>query len=98
MRGYDVVSISEIPERGISDEDFYALALREEAVLVTRDYHFTNPVRFSAEKTTGIIYIRHGNLKSEEEIRLVEDFLQAHDLELFRGKLVTLYLNSVRIR
>lgn len=98
MSGHDVIAISEIPERGISDEDVYALALREEAVLVTRDYHFTNPVRFAAEKTNGIIYIRHGNLKSEEEIKLVEDFLHAHDLEVFRGKLVTLYMGSVRIR
>jgi len=49
--------------------------VREQAVLVTRDYHFTNPIRFPAEKTAGIIYIRHGNLKSEEEIMLMENFL-----------------------
>ncbi len=98
MRGHDVLSISEMPERGMSDEDVYALAVREEAVLVTRDYHFTNPVRFSADKTKGIIYIRHGNLRSEEEIRMVENFLRAHDMEVFKGKLVTLYKDSIMIR
>jgi predicted nuclease of predicted toxin-antitoxin system len=99
MSGHDVViAIAEMPERGMTDDDVYALAVREEAVLVTRDYHFTNPVRFSAEKTNGIIYIRHGNLKSEEEIRLVDHFLRAYDKKLFRGKLVTLYHESVRIR
>jgi predicted nuclease of predicted toxin-antitoxin system len=98
MKGHDVLSVSEMPERGMSDEDVCALAVREEAVLVTRDYHFTNPVRFSADKTKGIIYIRHGNLRSEEEIRLVENFLHAHDLEVFKGKLVTLYKDSVMIR
>jgi predicted nuclease of predicted toxin-antitoxin system len=98
MIGYDVISISERPERGMSDEDIYALILREEAALVTRDYHFTNPVRFPTEKTNGIIYIRHGNLRSEEEIRMVENFLHAHDLEVFQGKLVTLYRDGIKIR
>ncbi|MGB2727179.1 MAG: DUF5615 family PIN-like protein [Halobacteriota archaeon] len=98
MWGYDVSSISELPERGMSDEDIYTLILDEQAVFVTRDYHFTNPIRFPAEKTEGIIYIRHGNLKSEEEITLVEDFLKSHDLGMLQGKLVTLYRDRTRIR
>lgn len=72
--------------------------MREQAVLVTRDYHFTNPIRFPAEKTARIIYIRHGNLKSEEEIMLMENFLHEYDPEVFLGKLVTLYRDSVKIR
>jgi len=98
MRGYDVISTSELPERGISDEDIYTLILREQAIFVTRDHHFTDPIRFPAEKTKGIIYIRHGNLKSEEEIMMVENCLRSHDLEIFQGKSVTLYRDSMRIR
>ena len=98
MRGYDVISVAELPERGMSDEDIYTLILDEQTVFVTRDYHFTNPIRFPAEKTKGIIYIRHGNLKSEEEITLVEDFLESHDWGLFQGKLVTLYRGRTKIR
>ena len=79
------------------DDDVYALALREQAVLITRDYHFTNPIRFPVGKNI-IIYIRHGNLRSEEEIRMVESFLRAHDPEVFQGRLVMLYRDSVRIR
>ena len=74
------------------------LALQEQAVFITRDYHFTNPIRFPAERTQGIIYIRHGNLESEEEIAMVEKCLSDHDLGTFRGKLVTLYRDSIRIR
>lgn len=96
--GHEVISISEPPDRGVLDEDIYAFILREQSVLITRDYHFTNPVRFPAEKTKGIIYIRHGNLKSEEEIAMVENFLHDHDLEVFQQKLVTLYRDSIRIR
>ena len=98
MRGHDTISVSEMPERGMADEAVFALVLREEAALVTRDYHFTNPIRFPTEKTNGIIYIRHGNLRSEEEIRMIENFLHAHDPEVFQGKLVTLYRDSVWIR
>ncbi|MCL0066016.1 hypothetical protein M1N79_03980 [Dehalococcoidia bacterium] len=67
-------------------------------VVDERDYHFTNPVRFPAERTKGIIYIRHGNLKTEEEIAMVENFLYDHDLEVFQQKLVTLYGDGIRIR
>ena len=98
MKEHDVISISELSARGMSDEGVYALTMQEQAVLVTRDYHFTNPIRFPAEKTGGIIYIRHGNLKSEEEIMMVEKFFRRYDSELFHGKLVTLYRDSVKIR
>ena len=96
--GYEVISIAELSNRGASDADVFTLALQEQAVFITRDYHFTNPIRFPAERTQGIIYIRHGNLESEEEIAMVEKCLSDHDLETFMGKLVTLYKDSIRIR
>jgi len=98
MGGYDVISISELAERGMSDEDIYTLMLREQAILITRDHHFTNPIRFPAEKTKGIIYVRHGNLKSEEETMMVENCLHNHDLKTFQRKLITLYRDSMRIQ
>lgn len=97
-RGYDTISISELAERRMSDEDIFTLILEEQAILVTRDYHFTSPIRFPAERTRGIIYIRRGNLKSEEEITMVENCLRSHNSKIFQGKLVTLYKDSMRIR
>ncbi|MBT9163405.1 MAG: hypothetical protein DDT24_00312 [Chloroflexi bacterium] len=96
--GHAVISMSELADRGMLDEDIYAFMLREQSVLITRDYHFTNPLRFPTEKTKGIIHVRHGNLKSEEEIAIVENFLLNYDREFFQGKLVTLYRHSIRIR
>jgi predicted nuclease of predicted toxin-antitoxin system len=98
LTGHEVISISELPHRGISDEEVYTLALSEPAILITRDYHFTNPVRFPTEKTAGIIYIRYGNLRSEEEVAIVQNFLNAYNPQTFRGKLVTLYRDSMSIR
>jgi predicted nuclease of predicted toxin-antitoxin system len=97
-KGYDVTSVTELTGRTISDEEVYALIQEEQAVLITRDHHFTNPIRFSAEKTKGIIYIRHGSLKSAEEIAIAERFLDTYSPEKLQGKLVTLHKDGVRIR
>ena len=86
------------PAAGTDDASIFRYVLKEQAVLVTRDYHFTNPIRFDAEKTQGIIYIHHGNLTSAQEISLVVKFLRKHPAAEFQGKLVTLYANAIRIR
>lgn len=96
--GWQVIAIAEKKYAGMRDEDVYGLALREEAVLITRNYHFTNSLRFPAEKTAGIVYIRLGNLTSAEEIQIVKKFLANYDPKQIRGKLVTLYRDSVKMR
>ncbi|MDD5092842.1 MAG: DUF5615 family PIN-like protein [Dehalococcoidia bacterium] len=95
--GDEIISVSEL-QKSVSDEYVYKLALQHRAILVTRDYHFSNPLRFPAERTEGIIYIRHGNLKSEEETALVDSFLRGNNAEVCKGKLITLYREGFRIR
>src|SRR3990172_3638728 len=85
--GHDIVAIAESATSGNNDEDVFNLVCMSKAALITRDYHFTNPLRFPAEKTGGIIYIRHGNLTSEEEILLVTKFLSSHPYSEFSGRL-----------
>lgn len=41
----EVLAIVE-DNRSISDTAVFALAQRDKAISITRDYHFTNPVRF----------------------------------------------------
>jgi predicted nuclease of predicted toxin-antitoxin system len=96
--GHQIVAIAEAVTSGNTDEEVFTLACNSKSILITRDYHFTNPLRYPAEKTGGVIYIRHGNLTSEEEILLVTKFLSNHPHAEFIGRLVTLYRDSVRIR
>ncbi len=96
--GYVVTSIAESATSGTVDEEIYNLVIQESAILITRDFHFTNALRFPPEKTGGIIYIRHGNLRSSDEIKMVERFLSTHQHEEYNGRLVTLYTDSVKIR
>lgn len=96
--GHMVTSIAESATSGTVDEEIYNLVIQEHAILITRDFHFTNALRFPPEKTGGIIFIRHGNLRASEEIELVERFLSVHPHEEYNGRLVTLYKDSVKIR
>lgn len=96
--GYPVIAIAESNTSGLSDVEVYKMVVANEAVLITRDYHFTNAIRFDPVMTKGIIYIRHGNLTTPEEISLVQNFLEKHPAEILSGKLVTLYRDSAKIR
>ena len=84
--------------RGVSDTAVFDLARKDKAILITRDYHFTNPMRFASSKVEAIFYIQQGNLSSAEEIQLVINFLEKHTLNQFKGKLVTLHKDSTKIR
>jgi predicted nuclease of predicted toxin-antitoxin system len=97
-KNHSVTAIAEIAERGMNDEEVFIIAKRSSAVLITRDYHFTNPSRFSPSEIGAIIYIRIGNLSSQEEISLVEKFLSRYALEDFQHKLVTLSRHNTKIR
>lgn len=83
---------------GMSDTKVFELAVRENAWLITRDYHFTHPIRFPSDKLQGIIYIRPGNLSSEQEAGLVQNFLKTSNLESLQGHLITLRRDQTRIR
>jgi len=94
--GYEVTAVSKHPERGMHDEAVFALA--KGSLFVTRDAHFTNPVRFLPAETVGILYITHGNLRGRDEAELVERFLKTHPPGDFAGHLVFLSPSGSRIR
>jgi predicted nuclease of predicted toxin-antitoxin system len=96
--GFETLVVAHQPDRGMADEGVFELAATGGRLLVTRDAHFTNPLRFPADRTGGILYIARGNLLARQEADLVEDFLKAHEPEDYRGRLVSLTLSGPRIR
>ena len=96
--GYNVEAMAEQATRGRVDEDVFGVARQTGAVLITRDAHFTNPIRFDASLTAGIIHIVHGNLTAAAETALVEGFLNRTPLETFEGKLILLARDRTIIR
>lgn len=97
-KGYSVEAIIETSHRGSSDNAVWQFARKRQAVLITRDNDFTNPVSFIPTEIFAIIYIRRGNLSSNQEAELVVKFLDSHPFEEFKGKLVTLSPHQVTYR
>jgi len=95
--GYVVSAIAE-KYASTKDQKIYEMGVKEKAILITRDYHFTNPFRYPPEKTEGIVYMRHGNLKSKDEVDIVIRFLKTCDFVKIKGSLVILDKKSIKIR
>lgn len=76
----------------------FQLAKSEGAVLISRDHHFANNLLFSPEDSYCIVFIRKGNLTSSEELELMKWFLSSFSFDQFKGKLVTLSKNRVKVR
>lgn len=96
--GHEVLAIARHPKRGMNDQAVFDLVLQGSKLLLARDSHFTNPIRFPADKTGGIIYLTHGNLRGSQEVELVKKFLNTHTPKIFTGHLVLLSPTDVRIR
>lgn len=97
-RGFKVISIALLPDRGMTDISVFDMAKQHNALLVTRDRDFTNSIRFPSSQVEGILYLKDGNLKGSEEANLIREFLENHPTESFQGKLVFLSPHSFRIR
>ena len=96
--GHEVSSIIGSKISGIGDKKIFQIAVETGSIIVTRDYHFTNNLLFPAEKTKGIIYIRKGNLTSNEEVELLEKTVKRFPLDEMAGRLLTIYKNFSTIR
>ena len=56
--GYDVTTVNDQGLRGCSDQNLYEICCTEKRCLVTLDLDFTDVIRFSPSKSSGIIVIR----------------------------------------
>jgi len=96
--GYEVESIAQHPQRGMDDQEVFALTVERSSLLVTRDAHFTNHLRFPPDQTSGILFITAGNLRGRQEADLVDSFLRTHAREAFAGRLAIISLVGTIIR
>jgi len=96
--GYEVLAIADTATTGLKDMQVFQLVKNEKAVFITRDHHFTNNLRFPVMKTHGIIFIRKGNLTSQEEVDLIKWFWGTNPFAKIQGHLVTISRNYIKIR
>lgn len=98
-RGYSAESVRKLKQlQGQPDEVVFDYAVKNEAVIVTKDLGFGNPFRFELPKLKGLIILRFPNdlsirmLKSEVK-RLTED-LTDNDFQ----QLIIIEPGSIRSR
>jgi len=97
-KGHDVIAIAEALTSGLKDPDVFEVVKKENAILITRDHHFTNSLRFPPENTSCIIFIRKGNLTSQEEIDLLKWFFDSYSISEFKGRLVSISKDQIKVR
>jgi len=97
-KGYHVIAIAETGVSVLKDTDVFKIVKNENAILITRDNHFTNSLRFQPDETACIIFIRKGNLTSNEEKDLIKWFFDSYSILDFKGRLVSISKNRVKVR
>jgi predicted nuclease of predicted toxin-antitoxin system len=69
-RGHDVSTVHDEGLSGTEDEGVFRRVIDEERTLVTLDLDFSNPLRFPARGTAGVVVVRPGRIReyaAEEE-------------------------------
>ncbi len=97
-KGHNVIAVCELAKVSLSDESVYEIMKKHNAILITRDHHFKNSLRFPTKGTDGIIYLREGNITSDEETELVRRFFAKYEIEQIKERFVTLYKQGISIR
>ena len=93
--GYECVRAPSVLGRGVSDGAIYQYCLSHGYSLITRDHHFLNSVRFPPGESFGIIFIRHGQFKTSEEIQLIQNLFRSLKSNDLSGKLVILSRSGI---
>ena len=81
--------------RSISDIQVIRLAVRDKAILITRDSDFANPLLYPPEKLYGIIVLKIHPPIPIEIIKALETVLDI--IKDFRGKTVVVYKDKIEV-
>jgi predicted nuclease of predicted toxin-antitoxin system len=97
--GYEVKDVRDHGYRGSGDEEIYAFAQKERAVLLTLDLGFSNILKFPLGKHFGIVVARFPNEMAPREInRELVNSLRDLDENDFKGNLIILEPGRIRIK
>jgi len=96
--GYDVHCIRDSGLSGISDDEVYQLACRENRIIVTMDKDFSRMFRFPPERCGGIIVVKVYRRTVEETLNIFKKFYTGLKEKDIRNNLLILTPEGVRIR
>ena len=97
-RGHDVLSIRDAGLSGISDDEVYQRACRDNSVIVTMDKDFSRMFRFQPEKCGGIIVLKVYKRTVDETLSIFKLFYESIKEKDVHKNLVIISPMGVRIR
>ena len=96
--GNDVLSIRDSGLSGISDDEVYEKACKENRVIITMDKDFTRIFRFPPERCGGIVVAKLYKRPVDETLTIFRKYYQSIKAEDVKGNLVIITPEGVRIR
>ena len=96
--GNDVLSIRDCGLSGISDDEVYEKACKENRVIITMDKDFTRIFRFPPERCGGIVVAKIYKRPVDETLTIFRKYYQSIKAEDVKGNLVIITPEGVRIK
>jgi len=96
--GHDVFSIRESGLSGISDDEVYQLACKENRVIITMDKDFSRSFRFPPQKCGGIVVVKIYRRSVDETLSIFKKFYESIREKNILKNLVIITPEGVRIR
>jgi predicted nuclease of predicted toxin-antitoxin system len=96
--GNDVLSIRDSGLSGISDDEVYEKACKENMVIITMDKDFTRIFRFPPERCGGIVVAKIYKRTVDETLTIFKKYYQPIKEEDITGNLIIITPEGVRIR
>ena len=96
--GLDLKSIRSMGLSGISDEQVYRMACKENLVIITMDRDFTRMFRFPPEKCGGIIVVKIYKRTLADTLRILKKVFSSLREDDVNGNLVIMTPEGIRIR
>lgn len=96
--GHDVLSIRDAGLSGISDDEVYQRACKENRIIITMDKDFSRMLRFPPEKCGGIIVVKIYKRTVDNTLSIFKKFYESLQGKDILENLVIITPEGVRIR
>lgn len=96
--GHEVFSIRDSGLSGISDDEVYQRACKENQIIITMDKDLSRTFRFPPEKCGGIVVVRIYKRTVDDTLSIFKKFFESIQEKDMLGNLVTISPEGVRIR